>query len=95
VDSVTVRFPKGYTEIEHLPEEFTFADPENPAQVWLFNRIAAEVKDGRLEVRIEREIPRRSSDSCAAGFFALVRDWRRISDSRSNRTISVRKSGER
>jgi transglutaminase-like putative cysteine protease len=95
VDSVTVRFPKGYTEIEHLPEEFTFADPENPTQVWLFNRIAAEVKDGRLEVRIEREIPRRSSDSCAAGFFALVRDWRRISDSRSNRTISVRKSGER
>ena len=53
------------------------------------------MKDGRLEVRIEREIPRRSSDSCAAGFFALVRDWRRISDSRSNRTISVRKSGER
>ena len=92
-DSVLVRFPEGYTEIEHLPEEFEFADPENPARVWLRGKVTAEIRDGRLEVRIEREVPRRSSGCCAADLFALVRDWRRRGDSRSNRTISVRKCG--
>ena len=91
VDAVTVRFPRGYTEIEHLPEEFAFADPLDPRQVWLTHRVKSEVKDGCLEVRIVREVSPRPDSWCKADLFALVRDWRRIGDSVANRTVSVRK----
>ena len=91
VDAITIRFPQGYTEIEHLPEEFTFADPLDPQQVWLTHRVKSEVKDGCLEVRIVREVLPRPDSWCKADLFALVRDWRRIGDSVANRTVSVRK----
>lgn len=94
VDSVTVRFPEGYTEIEHLPGEFSFADPLDPERRWLVNRVASEVKNGCLEVRVTREVVRRPDTCCKADLFALVRDWRRIGDNRANRTISVRKTGK-
>jgi transglutaminase-like putative cysteine protease len=90
-DSYTVRFPKGYTQIEHLPKEFEFADPKNPAQVWLCNKVTSEIKDGCLEVTVQRTVQRCPLTCCSADLFALVRDWRRIGDSNSNRTISARK----
>jgi hypothetical protein len=90
-DAVTVRFPKGYTEIEHLPEAFEFFDPLCPGRVWTVNRVASEVKDGCLEVRIEREVRPRKDSWYKADLFALVRDWCRRENSRANRTITVRK----
>jgi hypothetical protein len=91
VDAVTVRFPAGYTVIEHLPESFSFADPLDPGRVWLDHRVTSEIKDGCLEVRIVREVLQRPNSWCKADLFALVRDWRRIGDSVAGRTISVRK----
>ena len=91
VDAVTVRLPKGYTEIEHLPEPFEFFDPLCPGRIWTVNRVSSEVKNGCLEVRIEREIRPRKDSWCKADLFALVRDWRRREDSRANRTITVRR----
>jgi hypothetical protein len=92
VDAVTVRFPKGYTEIEHLPEAFEFFDPLEPGRIWTVNRVASEVRDGVLEVRIEREVRPRKDSWCKADLFALVRDWCRRENSRANRTITVRKA---
>ncbi len=92
VDAVTVRFPKGYTEIEHLPEAFEFFDPLCPGRAWTVNRVASEVKDGCLEVRIEREVRSRKDSWYKADLFALVRDWCRRENSRANRTITVRKA---
>ena len=88
---VTVRFPEGYTEIEHLPESFTFADPSDPSRPWLEATVTSEVKDGVLTVKIGRRTCKRHYTWHAASLFGLVRDWRRIGTSRSNRTISVRK----
>ena len=88
---VTVRFPEGYTEIEHLPDAFTFADPSDPSRPWLESIVTSEVKDGVVTVKVERRTSKRPYTWHAASLFGLVRDWRRIGTSRSNRTISVRK----
>jgi hypothetical protein len=42
-------------------------------------------------VRIVREVRRRPDSWCKADLFALIRDWRRLGDSRAGRTISVRR----
>ena len=90
VETVVVKFPEGYTEIEHLPESFVNYDG-----LWkcglVESRISSEVKDGALSVKIVRETQ-------IAHYFvedALRADYlkacRRQSSSRANRTITVRK----
>ena len=90
-DGVTVTFPEGYTEIEHMPEAFAFADPADASRPWIVNRVSSEMKDGRLVVRIVRETMKRPDSWYGADRFELIRDWRRIATSRANRTIIVRR----
>ena len=86
---VTVRFPEGYVNPEHMPESFSFSDPVDPKTPWLECRVTHGVKDGRYEVRIERIVRRRRSSWYGANYIELVRDWNRITKSRANRSISV------
>ena len=89
---VTVRFPEGYTLAENLPESFSFADPLDPKAVWMDCRVEHSVKDGCLEVRIERGIRRRTHSWYAPDFIELGRDRNRIAKSRASRTLTVRRA---
>ncbi len=88
-ETVVVRFPAGYVGVEHLPADFAFADPAGGGE-WLRQRTTAAVKDGALEVTIERQVSRRGDRWFSPAYFELFKDWARIADSAANRTVSVR-----
>ena len=92
IETVVVRFPEGYTEIEHLPESFLQWDQFEKYGL-VNNEVSSEVKDGVLSVRIMRE-----TQVPFGGFVELYKQradylkaCRRQSSSRANRTITVRK----
>ena len=91
VETVVVRFPEGYTEIEHLPEKILQWDEFMKCGI-VSSEVSSEEKDGVLSVKIVREtlVPFGGfeQDKLRAGF---LKDLRRQSSSRANRTITVRK----
>ena len=89
--SVSVTFPKGYTEIEHLPDEYVFENPATGAP-WVSFAVTHTVSEGVLTVTLRRNIERRKSAMLDKSFFPLVREWTRESSSRPNRTIVVRRA---
>ena len=90
-ETVTVVFPEGYDQVEHLPEPFKFADPADPGKIWLESSVKTDRRDGRLVVRITREVFRRGDSWYGPALYELVKDWRRIASSRANRTMTVRR----
>ena len=88
--TVKVRFPKGYTEVEHLPASFALADPADPAGRWLEGAVTSEVRDGVLTVTITRRVHRRGYSCFGSQYFELLRDWNRLATSGAARTIIVR-----
>ena len=91
VETVVVRFPEGYTEIEHLPERILQWDEFLKCGI-VSSEVSSEEKDGALSVKIVREtlVPFGGfeQDKLRAGF---LKDLRRQSSSRANRTITVRR----
>ena len=87
VETVVVRFPEGYTEVEHLPGTFAFND-------WIRNEVSTNVVDGGLEVRIVRTSHVPAYSMMGANYGELIKDWRRIASSRANRTVTVMKQKE-
>ena len=90
-EEVTVRFPEGYTQVEHLPEAFAFAAPDDPARPWLVCTVTSQVEDGARVVKIRREVSPRVSSWYAPDVIELVRDRSRRAASRANRTLVVRR----
>ena len=90
-EEVTVRFPEGYTQVEHLPEAFAFAAPDDPARPWLVCTVTSQVEDGARVVKIRREVSPRVSSWYAPDMIELVRDRSRRAASRANRTLVVRR----
>ena len=45
-------FPKGYTEVESLPESLEIRNPANPGELWSGTVVTSEVKDDVLSVDI-------------------------------------------
>ncbi len=87
-----VRFPEGWTQVEHLPEDFSFADPEDPAKTWLTEKVSSRTVDGVLEVVVERTVYPRIYSFYAPDCIALVRERSRLASSRANRTVVVRRA---
>ena len=91
VETVIVRFPEGYTEIEHLPEKTLQWDEFLKCGI-VSSEVSSEEKGGVLSVKIVREtlVPFGGfeQDKLRAGF---LKDLRRQSSSRANRTITVRR----
>ena len=84
----TIRFPEGYTEIEHIPASFSFGAE------WFGVETCSYVEDGAAVVEIE--VTRRAH---RAGWFspdhaALFREWNRIAGSQANSTIIVRRAAQ-
>ena len=90
-EEVTIRFPEGYTEIESLPKEVRFANPRNPSEIWQTSWILTKIENGGLVVILHGSVNKRPYSWHAESFYELIKDWSRISSSRSNRTITVRK----
>ena len=86
-----VKFPEGYTVVEHLPEAFSFMDPACPERVWLEASVKSEVVDGALTVTVARKTVKRHYSWYDQKFCELIKDWRRMGTARANRTIVVRK----
>lgn len=91
LDRVTIRFPEGYTLVEHLPGNFVFSDPSDPNSIWIEGNVSSQIKDGSLEVRIVRKVHKRGYSWFEPKFYELIKDWDRIESSRANRAIVVRK----
>ena len=90
-EEVTIRFPEGYTEIESLPKPCVFPNPRNPSEIWQTSWILTKIENGGLVVTLHGSVNKRSYSWHAASFYELIKDWSRISSSRSNRTITIRK----
>ncbi len=89
---VKVTFPEGYTVAEHLPEGYSFANPETPEIGWYdFSVKTAKDEKGRLVVTMARTTKDCDASSAGRDYFALLKDWSRISASRANRTVVVRR----
>ena len=91
-----VVFPEGYTEIEHLPSECVFVDP-SPAGYGVLRSLKVEKKfdeKGRLVVVVTESEPMHTASHLPAEYFAMLKDWSRISSSRANRTIVVRRKAK-
>ena len=88
---VTIRFPEGYTEIESLPRAAVCANPLNPSEIWQTSWILTKIENGGLVVTLHGTVNKRNYSLYSASFYELIKDWSRISSSRSNRTITVRK----
>ena len=94
-ETVTVRFPAGYTQIEHLPEPFAFSDPRDGGNVWLESTTNSRIVDGRLEVTLHRTVFKRAYSWFAPDYIELLRDRNRIAGSRANRTIVARRKNQK
>lgn len=82
---VKVVLPEGYTEIEHLPDEFSLLGVRD-----LTVGTSRDDK-GRLVVEVVQSSPVREATSYDATEFARLKDYSRIASSRANRTIVVRR----
>ena len=79
----TIRFPEGYTEIEHIPESFRFD--------WYAVRAHSRVEDGAavVEIKVTRRAHR--AGRWPSDRAALFREWNRLAGSKANSTIVVRR----
>ncbi len=93
-EEITIRFPEGFTKIEHLPSGAVFADPCDSRKIWMDTSVTHGLKDGILEVKIVRRVYPRISTWYSSGYFELLKDYSRIDRSRANRTVSARRPGE-
>ncbi len=90
---IVVTFPEGYTLVEHLPEQYSFAHPQQPDLAWYEFTVASKTgADGRLVVTLARDTGKCAESDVGKDYFALLKDWSRIAASRANRTIIVRKA---
>ncbi len=86
-----VRFPEGYTKIEHVPSELAIRNPNNPSELWFSTSVKSSVKDGAAVIEIEFDSAPRRSAMLSSDKFALLREWNRIAGSCANSTIVVRR----
>ena len=87
-------FPEGYSDIERLPESFSFANPDGTSAggAWTSCGVKTEIGfDHRLHVMVERTSFRRPPVVLEKSFFPLFKEWNRLSTSEPGRTITVRR----
>ena len=80
----TIRFPEGYTEIEHVPASFCFD--------WYAAQACSRVEDGAAVVEVCVVRHAHSAEWHPSDYAALFREWNRIAGSQANSTIVVRRA---
>jgi hypothetical protein len=86
-----VVFPKGYTEVESLPESLEIRNPANPGELWSGTVVTSEVKDDVLSVDIVVTRNIRRETMLPAEYLAMLKEWNRLAGSKANSTIVVRR----
>ena len=89
-ETVVVVFPKGYREIEHVPESLTICDPSDPSCKWLSVDVEKKMENGRLVVIVRRTMERRDSEMLSPDYAVLLREWGERISSRSANLVSAR-----
>ncbi len=84
-------FPKGYTEVECLPAPLEIRNPANPEELWFGTTVGSEVRDGVLSVDIVFRNNVRRATMLPAEYLVLLKEWNRLSGSKANSTIVVRR----
>jgi hypothetical protein len=79
-----LKFPKGYTQIEYMPENFEDETVE-------IRHFAAKVENDCLTITVRRKIKDMPLRQVDKDYFSLLKTFRHKSLSRSSRTIVVRK----
>jgi hypothetical protein len=82
-EAVTVHFPEGYTEVEHLPREISGGR--------FSRRVSSGADGGRLAVTVSAATVKGECAVMAPERFAEMKDARRRAVSRSGRTVKVRR----
>jgi transglutaminase-like putative cysteine protease len=86
-----VRFPAGYTEIEHLPAEIVVRNPARPDEVWLCSAVNSCVEGDAAKVEIEVVHRPRRDALLPPEHLAMLKEWDRRAGSKANSTIVVRR----
>ena len=94
-DTVVVVFPRGYGEVEHIPESMAICDPSDPSRKWLSVDVERKIEKGRLVVTVRRTVERRDSEMLSPDFAALLREWGERISSRSANLVSAREDVSR
>ena len=89
-ETVVVVFPRGYGEVEHIPESMEISDPSDPSRKWLSADVEKKMEKGRLVVTVRRTVERRDSEMLSPDFAALLREWGERISSRSANRVSAR-----
>ena len=89
-----VVFPKGYTEVESLPESLEIRNPANPGELWSGTVVTSEVKDDVLSVDIVVTRNIRRETMLPAEYLAMLKEWNRLAGSKANSTIVVRRTAK-
>ena len=87
-----VVFPKGYTEVESLPESLEIRNPANPGELWSGTVVTSEVKDDVLSVDIVVTRNIRRETMLPAEYLAMLKELNRLAGSKANSTIVVRRA---
>lgn len=89
---IVVKFPKGYTQVESVPEGFEFSfGGSSSSNVWITQKVSSREVDGRLCLSILRTLNARECEVFPASSAGLFRGWKEVSSSRASRTLIVRK----
>jgi len=89
-DSVEVVFPRGYANVERLPEPYEFKSPFT-GETWACQTVSSCVDDERLVVRISRFAARSEAVLLPAAHAALLGEWNRRATSAASRVVSARR----
>lgn len=84
--------PRGWTEIERLPDAFTLRNPKNNKEIWIARDVVSRHENGHLIVTVTHTSQRAHATILSADYAALLREWNRRLAAPAARTIIVRKA---
>ena len=90
--TVKISFPKGYDTVEIVPDGYVFKDPVDGERLYGLSAQTAFDEDGCLVVTLKRERFAHGAKTLPREYAALLKDFTRMASSRSNRTVTVRRS---
>ena len=97
IERVRIVFPAGYSEIEHMPEDYVLVNPDDPDSPWFefsSQELWETAPDGstRLVIELERVRAKRDYAALDKAFAPLLREWTRFARAKAGRTVIVRKT---
>lgn len=90
ISMVALSFPKGFTEVEHVSEEYVMRDPTGP-EIWHRFKVETKVEDEVLTLLLTRISYEHGAALLDKSYFPLLKEWSKVAGSKANRTIMIRR----